>query len=609
MLTPDPVTQYALDVLSGREVAGPFVRLACERHMRDRTRTDIYFDLEEYERVVVRFFAGRLRLSEGQFEGIPFKPHTSQEFILGSLFAWRWKHDGTRRFKRAYLEMGKGNGKSPMAGGIGLFGLMYDNEPGAQIYSAGSTRDQSDILFQDAVKMAQAAPRIHKHITYAGNAKIWNMAALGKRQKGAFFRPLARTAGKSGSGYRPHFALCDELHEHPNRDVIDMLERGFKFRRQPLMLMITNSGTDRKSICWEEREHARRVVEGEIVDDATFSYICALDEGDDPLEDPSCWKKANPLLGVTITEAYLAGVVEQARQIPGKRNGILRLHFCVWTDSETAWLPREAWEACEDLNMRIEDFEGVPCRAGLDLSSRKDLTAKALCFDDGFVLDEEGRPQPKFALFAHGYTPEKTLRQRAREDRAPYQAWVEAGVLTATPGPVVRFPFVIEDLVKDQGKYDLQAVAYDRYLIARFEEDMNDMGANLPLVEHPQGFSRRKDTDLWMPGSIEMLEELVLQRRIRIQVNPALRSAVAGATFIQSPAALRRFAKEKATQRIDMIVAAAMAVGASCTTDDSGGISVYELLARQRLARQDDGEQSTTMIRRFGDEDDDDDDL
>lgn len=605
MLGADPVTRYALEVIAGREVAGPYVRQACERHMRDRTRTDIWFDHEEYQRIVVRFFEERLKLSEGQFEGVPFKPHSSQEFILGSLFCWRWTEGGGRRYRRAYIEQGKGNGKSPLAGGIGLYGMMYDNEPGAQIYSAGSSRDQSDILFQDAVKMAKAAPRIEKAITFSGNAKIWNMAALGPRQKGSLFKPLARTAGTSGSGFRPYFALVDELHEHPNRDVIDMLERGFKFRRNPLLLMITNSGTDKNSVCWQEREHAVAVVTGEKDDDTTFSYVCALDESDDPFTDRRCWKKANPLLGITITEAYLAGVVQQALDMPGKRNGILRLHFCEWTDADKAWLPKEAWEACEDEDMTIEDFEGVACRAGLDLSSRRDLSARALCFDDGFVIDDEGRPKPKFALFVHGYTPEKTLAERSRADRAPYDIWVNGGFITATPGPVIRFEFIIKDLQDDAGRHELQAVAYDRYLIQRFEQDMNDMGVAMNLVEHPQGFSRRKDTDLWMPGTIETFEQLILERRLRVHVNPALRSSVASATFVQSPAGLKRFAKEKATQRIDMLIASAMAIGASCTGEAEPEISVFELVARQRLAQQ--AAEPPPVPQFFGDDEDDDD--
>src|SRR5690606_25032580 len=180
---------------------------------------------------------------------------------------------------------------------------------------AAAKRDQAAILFADAVKMVRQSPKLARYIEFSGGVgREYNMAY---HRRGSFFRPVSRDTGKTGSGPRPHFVLADEVHELPDRRIIEMLERGFKFRRQPLLFMITNSGSDRNSVAWEEHEHAIKVAAGsreavndstfvgEPLDDTTFSYVCALDDGDDPLTDPSCWIKANPLLGVTITEQYL----------------------------------------------------------------------------------------------------------------------------------------------------------------------------------------------------------------------------------------------------------------------------------------------------------------
>jgi phage terminase large subunit-like protein len=569
----DPVTAYAMSVLDGTEVAGPHVRAACKRHMRDLETgkaRGLKFDADAAERVF-GYFRDVLRLSEGQFEGIPFELHPSQQFIVGSLFGWK-RVDGLRRFRRAYIEQGKGNGKSPLAGGIGLYGMSADGEAGAEIYAAAARKEQAAILFRDAVRMAEKSPALASKIKFSGQNPVWNMAMLQKPQSGSFFRCVSREAGRSGSGPRPHFALCDEVHEHPDRHVMELLERGFKFRRQPLLLMITNSGTDRKSVCWEEHEHAIRVAHGDSEDDTTFAYVCALDDGDDALNDPTCWKKANPLLGTILTEDYLAGVVAQAKAIPGKLNGILRLHFCVWTDAETAWISREAWEACEDPNLELVDFAGSRAFAGLDLGSTKDLSAKALVFDDGKTDDGK----PRFAAFCHGYTPKDTLIERARLDKAPYDVWVKQGHITATPGSVVRYDHIADDLVADANNYDLAAVAYDRHLIKHFEEACNETGASLPLIEHGQGLGQRKGCPpdctqrhkhepppLWMPQSVTELETLILEGRIRFAVNPALRSAVAAARFWESPAGLRRFEKNKPGGRIDMCIALTMAVGAA----------------------------------------------
>jgi len=565
----DPATSYAQKVVAGRIIAGPHVRASCERHLRDLEeagKRGLVWDKKAAARAL-GFFPDVLRLSEGQFEGQPFELHPAQEFIVGAIFGWK-RADGTRRFRRAYIEQGKGNGKSPLAGGIGLYGLVADGEPGAQIFAAAAKMDQARILFNDAVAMVRQSPALEQRLTPTGINPVNNLAWM---ENGSFFRPVGRDTGKTGSGMRPHFVMIDELHEHPNRDTLEMLERGFKFRRNPLVFMITNSGSDRNSVCWEEHEHAVNVAHGEVEDDTTFSYICALDDDDDPLDDPSCWIKANPLLGVTITESYLADVAAQAKAIPGKANGIRRLHFCQWTDAETAWISRELWEACEDPDMALDEFEGQECWFGLDLGATKDMTARVQIFRDGKT--ESG--DPKFAMFAHGYTPADTLHGRVRDDRAPYDVWVDQGHLTATPGKVVRFDRVAADLVDMAARFEVVAVAYDRWLIRNFEITLDEMGVTLPLIEHPQGTNRRKDSPLWMPDSINEFEKLLLEGRLRIAVNPALRSAVASSTFWMSPAGLRRFEKQRAMARIDLAVAAAMAVGAA-VANESDEPSVYE---------------------------------
>lgn len=570
-ISADPTTDYARAVTAGQIVAGPHVRASCTRHLRDLETAHergLVWSVEAADRAL-GFFPAVLRLSEGQFEGIPFRLHPSQAFIVGSIFGWK-RADGTRRFRRAYIEIGKGNGKSPLAGGIGLYGLVADGEAGAQIFAAAAKMDQARILFNDAVAMVRQSPELERRLTPTGINPVNNLAWI---ERGSFFRPVGRDTGKTGSGMRPHFALIDELHEHPNRDTLEMLERGFKFRQSPLLFMITNSGSDRNSVCFEEHQHAVRVAHGEVHDDTTFSYVCALDEEDDPLTDPACWVKANPLMGVTITDGYLADVAAQAKAIPGKANGIRRLHFCQWTDSERAWISHDLWTACEDASMTLEDFDGEECWIGLDLGATKDMTGRVMMFRDGD--DAEGRP--KFAMFAHGYTPADTLHARAQSGDLPEPApqWVEQGFLTATPGKMVRLDHVAHDLVQLATRFDVAAVAYDRWLIRDFERVLDEMGAVLPLIEHPQGINQRKDSPLWMPESINQFEALLLDRRLRIAPSPVLQTAVASSTFWTSPAGLRRFEKQRATARIDLAVAAAMAVGAAMANEQSAP-SVYE---------------------------------
>jgi phage terminase large subunit-like protein len=596
----DRTRAYAEDVVSGRVVAGPHVRNACRRHLLDMERgaeRGLSFDHGSADRAF-RFFEEKLRLSEGQFDGAPFNLHPSQAFIVGSLFGWK-RADGTRRFRRCYIEQGKGNGKSPLAGGIGLYGLVADEEAGAQVYAAAAKREQAGILFADAVKMVKQSPALKKRLEFSGGeGREFNIAY---HRTGSFFRPVSRDTGKTGSGPRPYFVLADEVHELPDRKILEMLERGFKFRRQPLLFMITNSGTDRNSVAWEEHEHAVKVAAGHTeavndptfigdpIDDTTFSFVCSLDEGDDPLNDPSCWVKANPLLGVTITEQYLADTVAQAKAIPGQLNGILRLHFCVWTDAETAWMTREVLDPCL-ADFDTKPHEGKKIWLGLDLSQTRDITAMGAVVQTGEVevevkVNGDGKrvSKPTYDAWIEAWTPRDTIDARELRDKIPYRVWRDQGHIHAPQGQSVSFRHVAQTLAEYASSYYVQMVAYDRYAFKRFEEDVDALGIRVEFVEHPQGGLKkgkpseamkkaaeaegREPEGLWMPGSVKLLEEAMLEGRIRLKRNPVLVSAMLSAVAEEDKWGNHWLAKTRSVNKIDAAIALAMALGAASSVE------------------------------------------
>ena len=604
--THDPTTQYAEDVVSGRITAGPHVRNACRRHLDDLKHgpaRGLHWDLGAARRFCEEFCGGVLRLSEGQFEGKPFIMHPSQWFIAGSIYGWKWKASGKRRFRRAFIEQGKGNGKSPLAGAIGLYGMAADGEAGAEIYSAGATKSQAGILFRDAVKMADQSPQLQapKIQRSGGPGREYNLAYL---KNSSFFRPVSRETKKTGSGPRPHYALCDEVHEHPDRGIIDMLERGFKFRQQPLLFMITNSGFDRDSICWEEHCFAIQVAagdveakdgdceyKGDIIDDSAFSYVCALDPEDDPLTDRSCWEKANPLLGVTITEDWLAGEVSKGMAMPGKLNGIRRLHFCQWTDSEEAWITRKALSPCLG-DFDPEKYHGRRAWVGMDLSQNKDFTALAVLLENG--SSEDGRP--KYKAFVNVWTPGDTLAERDKAEgmNDKYLLWRDQGWLLAPKGSSIDYLHVAQGLTEVCRDYDVQWVAYDRYAHRKFEEQWADVGsADVQFVEHPQAGVRkgkppesaRKGADgLWMPSSFRDFEEMISKQEITMQNNPVLISAITSSALDTDRWDNRWMSKRLSgkKKKIDAAVALCMAVGAAGLSDAEA--SVYQARGLRELA-------------------------
>lgn len=615
------VSAYARAVLDGDIVAGPHVRNSCRRHFDDLEQgheRGLFFS-EKAAAHIFRFFEQGLTLSDGQFEGRPFKLAPMQCFILGSLFGWkkvdpadseRWtarfkpedlKMPVTRRYRRAFIEMGKGQGKSPLAGGIGLFGMMADSEPAAQIYAAAAKKEQAQILYQDAVKAARRSKKLEPKITFSGGlGKEFNML---HDESMSFFRPISKESGKSGSGPRPHFALCDEVHEHPDRSIMEMLERGFKFRQNPLLLMITNSGVDLNSVCWEEHVHSVKVAAGDAemqpaslaeapykgvpFDDTTFSYVCALDKGDDPLEDESCWIKANPMLGIILSREYIAGVVKQAKDMPGKRNGILRLHFCVWTDSVDGWMAQEKVESVMTEFEPEELHKEADVGVGIDLSGTRDLTAMAFGTETGEVEVERISPEgevsvqrlPTYDVWVEAWTPGDNIKAREEEDKRPYQLWVDGGYLHAVKGERVRYDHVASRLLRSTSIFNVKGVAYDNYAYSAFRQECDDMGVDVKHYAHPQGGKNRsKPTPeeeeqakarnekpppgLWMPGSIKLFEDAVLDGRIRIRLSPVVMAAMMGATLSpEDDMGNRWFIKRKSNARIDPAVAIAMCLG------------------------------------------------
>jgi len=451
-----PVTKYAKAVIKGKIMANRWVTLACKRHIEDLDRKDIYFD-EQAADHIISFYEEFLVFYEGEWDTKPFLLEPWEKFIVGSLFGWKSK-DGYRRFRTAYIEIGKGNGKSPLAGGIGLYGLTFDNEPGAEIYSAAVTREQAGILFRDAKAFVEGSEALNELLVVGQH----NIAYI---KENSFFRPVS--SEKRGlDGKRPHFALIDEIHEHPNSIVVDKIRAGTKGRRQALIVEITNSGYDQNTICFQHHEYTEKILEKTLSNDSWFGYITGLDvcakcEADgktipqdgcpdcDDWRNPKVWKKANPNLGVSIKSKYLEEQVAEAIGMPNKVNIVKRLNFNIWTEGITKWISADKWNSCTDSTLKITDFIGKPCYAGLDLASKIDVCSLELVFSFENLL----------LVFGKHYIPADTVRES--RNRLQYEKWIESGRMIQTPGAMTDFKYIEDDLRKINENHPIIQLAFD----------------------------------------------------------------------------------------------------------------------------------------------------
>lgn len=545
-LCDDAATQYALGVVAGQRVAGPHVRAQCARHLKDikeGSNRGLVWDIAASEKAQA-FFVDVLKLNGGDYEGKPFVLLPWQQFVIGSLFGWHGA-DGYRRFRVAYVETAKGSGKSPLAAGVGMKGLVADNEARAEIYSAATKKDQAMILFRDAVAMVDQSPELKQRLKKSGTGeRCWNLAYM---SQGAFFRPISSDDGQSGP--RPHIGLIDELHEHKTNTVVEMMRAGTKSRRQAMIFMITNAGHSRQGPCWGYHEYGAKVAAGDVVDDAFFPYVCSLDEGDDPFASEDCWLKANP----SLQDADLPGMkyiqeqVVQAKGMPSKESIVRRLNFCQWTDAESPWISGEVWKgALQEFDWR--DLRGRRAYAGLDLSSTTDLTGMV------FLVEpvEEGEP---WKLVPFAWLPDVDLQRKADTDRVPYIQWKAEGYLDTTPGRAISKRVILQKLSAMCDFFEIVAVAYDRWRIEDLLSLASDDGISLPeMTPTGQGY---KD----FSPAIETLERMLLNNEIVHAGHKVLDWCMSNAVIEQDGAENRKLSKDKASGRIDLAVAAVMAAG------------------------------------------------
>ena len=537
-----PVAAYIAGVLDGTVPACKLIRLAVQRHVRDLEegpKRGLRFDRQAAEHAI-RFF-GFLKHSKGEWAGQSFQLEPWQQFILWVLFGWK-RADGLRRFRIGYIEVPRKNGKTTLVAGIGLYLLVADGEPGAEVYSAATKRDQAKLSWSEAARMVAASPALERMV------KHWRASnTLAVEAAASKFAPLGADADTM-DGLNVHGALIDELHAHKTRDVVDVLETATGARRQPLHLEITTAGYDRESVCWEHHQYSVQVLEGTVEDDTWFAFIAAMDEGD-AWDDPAAWAKANPNYGVSVKPDDLARKCEKAKRMPAAQNGFLRLHLDVWTQQSDRWIDLSLWDENAGEIMGPAELEamlaGRACLGGLDLSSVSDLTAWLAVFPvEGSDVEVD--------ILARFWCPWARLIDPENQYAAQYQAWERAGYLTATEGNAVDYAFIKAKILEDASKYRLVDLNVDR-LFQGYQTSMELADEGLTVVGMGQGF-------MSMAAPMKEFERRLFAKGLRHHGNPVLRFMAGNVAVRQDPAGNLKPDKANSQGKIDGIVALVMAL-------------------------------------------------
>lgn len=460
------------------------------------------FDAERVDRVLRAF--EQLRHTQGALAGQPLRPDPWQvAYILAPIFGWvQWDDDAdmyVRIIREVYVDVPRKNGKTTLAGGIALYLMAADNEPGAQVITAAVTKEQAGLLFKPVKAIVEKSPALKRVMQPLAGVIL-------HPKSDSYFKPVSSLAGAQ-HGLNLHGGIVDELHEHKSPELVETIESGTGSRRQPLIFIITTADAgNRQSVYHRKRERIEQLARGAFAAPAVYGVVFAAERGDDPF-DEATWKKANPGYGVSPTRAYLRTAADKAKQSPAELASFLRLHCGVRTKQTTKFLTLESWTA----NGALIDEEKLREReayGGLDLGAVSDLNALCWLFPD----DRDGSVD----MVIRFWTPEENIPDLDRRTAGNASVWVREGWLKTTPGNVTDYGVIGDQIRKDLDRFDVKSLGFDRWSSTPLTNDLE--GERAPMVGVGQGYKS-------MSPALKAVQRLLLQgqRQVREGGRPMLR--------------------------------------------------------------------------------------
>lgn len=486
MVIETPIAQrgldWAEDVLSNKIASCKRIKQACKRFKKDlkRAGTDQFsyvFDMVAAEHMCA--FLEALPHIEGEWasRGETITLLGWQAFLIAQIGGWRHMVTGARRFRTAYVEVPRKNGKSTLLAGVGLYFLGPDGEPGAKVYSAAASTHQARIVFDAARVMAITGSHEGLPLDEVLGLNV-EEHKIKTQDPAAVFQPIASQT-KSKDGKNPHCAIVDELHEHDKRDVWDSMASALGAREQPLLIAITTAGYNTAGICYEQRKYLQRILDGVYEDDSYFGLIFEADEGDDPA-DPLTWEKANPSLYAAKKLQYMQDEWKKAAASPAAMGEFLRKHLDIWTSVGASAIDMAAWRAAEDPGMQLSDFAGRRAFIGVDLATRHDPSSVAVV-----IPDEDDPDKGPLRVFSWHFLPEKVVEAAGNEH---LWGWAQKKLIHTTPGAELDL-HIVEALVLqlcgvgddswgwgDLPSLDVEMVIYDAQFAAQMAAKWENSG-------------------------------------------------------------------------------------------------------------------------------------
>lgn len=433
--------QYALDVIAGKVLACVYVIGACNRYISDLDKGEYPFDQDAAERFMRLGQKFNHVKGEWKTDNVVFEPW--QCFIFMNIYGFIDNRTGYRRFRTAYIEIPRANGKSAKASICGLYALSLDNPKGNEISCFATKSDQARIVLDSSRAMARDNPAYVK-----GTGVTVQAHAIKHDKSNSIMRARSSDHG-SLDGLNDVLSIIDELHA-VGQELYDVVVSGLKKRRDSLLLCITTAGTSTEGVGFAQSSYSKKVATGELEDDQTFAIIYTIDKGDDIFEE-STWRKANPNYGVSVDPIAMASTAQKSREMPTELANFKVKNLNIWTSEMAAYFHIGKWDACADPTITEESFRGMRCRIGVDLASKVDLATyvKVFCRDG------------KYYIFDKSYIPEQTVIETP--NNSLYVNSISQGYLIQMPGETVDQDIIRDSIIGDMKKFRLEQAMFDSW--------------------------------------------------------------------------------------------------------------------------------------------------
>ena len=486
---------------------------------------------------VVDVFEKILVHTKSDYAGRPFLLEGWQrdEVIVPLFGNVKWSEERqryVRRFKVAWIELARKNGKSELLAGIALILLVADDEQGAEIYGCAKDRDQARKVFDVAERMVQLVPMLNERLKINKQQK-----RISDEKTGSYYEVLAGDA-LGNLGHNPSGCVFDEVLTQPNGDLWDAMRTAMGTRAQPLMVAATTAGNDPSGFCAAEHEYSLRVQEDPELDPSRFVYLRNVPKDAD-WTDEANWYLANPALGSFLSLDALRDEFREAVNAPSKENAFRQYRLNQWVQQASRWINLDLWD---QSGAEFVGEESDECWGGLDLASSIDIAAFALCFPE---------PDGYFRFVWRFWLPEDRIKDLDGRTGGQGSVWAREGYLTLTEGNVIDYKDILNEVESLRVQFNLREVAYDKWGMTQLSQDL--MSLNIDAVPIPQSSG-------YMSPPSKEFERLVLDGKVVHGGNPVARWMMNNVTIHSDPAGNIRPSKQHSGDKIDGIVAAIMSL-------------------------------------------------